>query len=82
MARAKEILQKELLELAPAERAEVAEEAIRSLADTTYGELSPAWEQEIERRAKELDEGRADLIPGEEVFRRIEAELRARGGRR
>jgi hypothetical protein len=43
MARAKEILQKELLELAPAERAEVAEEAIRSLADTTYGEPSPAW---------------------------------------
>jgi hypothetical protein len=40
MARAKEVLKKELLELDPAERAEVAEAALRSLAGSTYGELS------------------------------------------
>jgi putative addiction module component (TIGR02574 family) len=81
MARAKEVLKRELMELDPAERAEVAEEALQSLANTSYGELSPAWEEEIERRAKSLDEGSAELIPGEDVFKEIEAELRARRGR-
>jgi hypothetical protein len=82
MARAKEILKKELMELDPAERAEVAEDALRSLADTSYGELSPAWELEIEERARSVDQGSAELIPGEDVFREIEAELQARRGRR
>jgi len=82
MARAKEVLKRELRELDPVERAEVAEDAIRSLADTSYGVLSPAWEREIERRVKDLDEGRAELIPADEVFREIEAELRTRRGRR
>jgi putative addiction module component (TIGR02574 family) len=81
MARAKEVLKKELMELDPAERAEVAEEALESLAGTSYGELSPAWEQELERRVKSLDDGSAELIPGEDVFKEIEAELRARRGR-
>jgi putative addiction module component (TIGR02574 family) len=82
MARTKEVLKRELMELDPADRAEVAEEALRSLADTSYGELSPAWEKELERRAKSLDDGSAELIPGEDVFKEIEAELRARRGRR
>jgi hypothetical protein len=82
MARAKEILKKELMELDPAERAEVAEDALRSLADTSYGELSPAWELEIDERARSVDQGSAELIPGEDVFREIEAELQARRGRR
>lgn len=82
MGRAKEILKKELLELDPAERAEVAEEALRSLTDSTYGELSPAWEQEIDRRVASIDDGSAELIPGEDVFKEIEAELRARRARR
>jgi putative addiction module component (TIGR02574 family) len=82
MARTKEILKKELMELAPAERAEVAEDALRSLAHTSYGELSPAWESEIEQRARGVDEGSAELIPGEDVFKQIEAELQARRGRR
>jgi hypothetical protein len=82
MARAKEILKKELMELDPAERAEVAEDALRSLADTSYGELSPAWELEIEQRSKSVDQGTADLIPGDDVFKEIEAELQARRGGR
>jgi hypothetical protein len=82
MARAKEALKKELLDLEPADRAEVAEEALRSLDGTAYGELSPTWEDEIQRRIRAVDGGSAELIPGEDVFREIEAELRARRGRR
>ena len=81
MGRAKEALKKELLDLEPADRAEVAEDALRSLDATAYGELSPAWEDEIQRRAHAVDDGSAELIPSEDVFREIEAELRARRGR-
>lgn len=42
MGRAKEALEKELLDLDPTERAAVAEDALRSLDGTAYGELSPA----------------------------------------
>jgi putative addiction module component (TIGR02574 family) len=78
MVRVKDVVKKELMELDPADRAEVAEDAIRSLADSGYGELSPAWEREIERRLRAADEGSAELIPGDDVFKEIEAELRAR----
>ncbi len=78
MGRAKEILKKELRDLEPADRAEVAEDALKSLDGTAYGELSPAWEEEIQRRLRAVDDGTAELIPGDDVFREIEAELRAR----
>jgi putative addiction module component (TIGR02574 family) len=81
VGRAKDVLKKELRALNPADRAEVAEDALRSLDGTAYGELSPAWEDEIQRRARAVDDGSAELIPGEEVFKEIEAELRARRGR-
>lgn len=80
MGRAKEALEKELLDLDPTERAAVAEDALRSLDGTAYGELSPAWEEEIQRRLRAVDDGSAELISGDEVFREIEAELRARRG--
>jgi hypothetical protein len=81
MGRAKETLKRDLLDLEPADSAEVAEDAPRSLEDTGYGELSPAWEAEIERRVRALEDGTAELIPGDEVFREIEAKLRTRRGR-
>jgi hypothetical protein len=82
MARAKEILRRELLDLDPADRAEIAEDALRSLDGTSYGQLSPAWEEEIQNRLRDAENGTAELIPGDEVFRAIEAELWARRGRR
>lgn len=81
MGRAKEALKKDLLDLEPADRAEVAEDALRSLDGTAYGELSPAWENEIQCRVRAVDDGSAKLILGEDVFSEIEAELRARRGR-
>lgn len=81
MGRSKDVVRKDLLELAPADRAEVAEDALRSLRDTDYGGLSVAWEDEIERRLASPPDP-ADLMPSDEVFREIEAELRARRGPR
>ena len=82
MGRGKEVLKQELLDLEPADRAEVAEDALRSLESTDYGQLSSAWEDEIQRRLRAVENGSAELIPGDEVFKEIEDELRARRGRR
>jgi Putative addiction module component len=54
--------------------AEIAASARRSTGGRSDEEWEKAWAAEIERRMKEVDEGRARLIPHEEVF----AELRAR----
>jgi hypothetical protein len=82
MGRAKEILKQELLDLDPADRAEIAEDALRSLEGTDYGALSSVWETEIQNRLRDAENGSAELIPGEDVFKEIEAELQARRGRR
>ncbi len=82
MGRAKDILRRELLDLDPSDRAEIAEDALRSLGGTTYGELGTAWEDEIQNRLRDAENGTAELIPGGEVFQAIEAELQARRGRR
>lgn len=74
-AAAKEIVEA-ALRLDPQVRAEVAEEILESLADSTYGELSPAWEAELDRRAEDIDKGRVKLIPAEEVFAELEGLLR------
>jgi putative addiction module component (TIGR02574 family) len=66
------------LKLEPQTRAEVAEDILESLESSSYGELSPAWEEEIERRVREIEEGRVQMIPAEQVFTEIEASLRAR----
>jgi len=73
-----EILQR-VLALPSEERARLLDELLRSLEpDQDDTPTDPAWEEawaaELNRRAQEIDEGRAQLIPHEEVF----AELRAR----
>jgi len=39
----------------------------------TPEEIARAWEQEITRRAAEIDAGHTQLIPAEEVFAEIDA---------
>jgi hypothetical protein len=40
-----------------------------------FPDHSRLWEEEIEKRCRAIDEGRARLIPAEEVFERAEAAL-------
>lgn len=73
-----EIVQ-EALALPREARARVMEALLRSLEPDRDGTSADAgweaaWVAELNRRAQELDEGRAQLIPAEEVF----AELAAR----
>src|SRR6478735_7778712 len=63
------------LQLAPRERAELVEALTASLDGSDLGE---AWESEIRQRIADVDAGRVEPLPGEQVFSRIEQRLRAR----
>jgi putative addiction module component (TIGR02574 family) len=62
------------LELSPNARAMLAGQLLESLDDPEQTEIDAAWSEEIERRIRDVDEGKVKLIPGEEVL----AELRSR----
>jgi putative addiction module component (TIGR02574 family) len=67
----------EALKLTPDERTELIETLIASVEHPTP--LHPAWAAEIERRLDDLDAGRTQAVPAEEVFARIEAKLKKAG---
>ena len=62
------------MELPPDSRAMLAGHLLESLDQPEQMEVDAAWSEEIERRIRDVDEGRVKLIPGEEVL----AELRSR----
>lgn len=68
----------EALKLPTEDRAELAQTLDMSLEedDAADAEHEKLWKAEIERRCREIDEGRAELVPAEEVFRRARAALR------
>jgi putative addiction module component (TIGR02574 family) len=67
MAEAKDILDA-ALRLEPAERARIAHEIIVSLDDEPADEgVEQAWEQELAKRAAEIDSGAAKLEPWSKV---------------
>jgi putative addiction module component (TIGR02574 family) len=69
------------LKLEPMERAAIASEILESLADSGYGQLSPAWEDELQRRLRDVEAGQTEWIPAERVFAEVEAELQVRRAR-
>jgi putative addiction module component (TIGR02574 family) len=56
------------LALPPEQREEIAERLLRSLDGTGYVALSPAWQAEIDRRLKEIDDGTAEMVDGDEFL--------------
>jgi len=74
MATVIEDLETAALRLPRAERARLAELLLASLGEDP--EVMKKWEVEIERRVREIREGKGASIPGEQVFREIEEMLR------
>jgi putative addiction module component (TIGR02574 family) len=62
------------LELPPLQRAMLADHLLQSLDGPDQKDIDEAWAVEIERRIREIDEGKVELIPGEKVME----ELRSR----
>lgn len=61
------------LSLSPDDRAELAERLILSLDEKHQTDLEAAWNAEIQRRLDEIDQGKVELIPGEEAMRLLRA---------
>jgi putative addiction module component (TIGR02574 family) len=64
------------LKLDPTEREHIAHELLESIDEASAGELSPAWEAEIQRRLRKIEAGEATFVSGDDVFARAEAVLR------
>jgi putative addiction module component (TIGR02574 family) len=70
-----EILKKALA-LPPEARAALAGSLLESLDERPADQgVDSAWSEEIERRIEEIDSGKVQLIPYEEVRRRLMARL-------
>ena len=59
------------LSLSPNARAMLADHLLSSLDTENEKRIEAIWAEEAERRARAIDEGRTELIPGEEVMARI-----------
>ena len=77
MSPATEHIVREALRLPREARAFLAEKLLASLDVEEPFSVSAEWKTEIARRCKELDEGLADLVPGDAVFK--DASERIRG---
>jgi putative addiction module component (TIGR02574 family) len=69
-------LLKKALALPPEARAALAGSLLESLDDEPGDEgVEAAWSEEIKRRVEEIDSGKVQMIPYEEVRRRLAALL-------
>lgn len=69
-------LEAEALKLSPRERSELAEHLITSLhgqPDDTPEAIAKAWDEEIARRVADMEAGRTQWIPAEDVFKDVDA---------
>jgi putative addiction module component (TIGR02574 family) len=57
------------LQLPREARALIAEKLLESLDYEEPFEISSEWKTEIQRRCREIDEGKVRLIPGDEVLK-------------
>ena len=68
-----EVLEAEVLQLAPVERSHLLERLIASLDSDP--EVEEAWEQEADRREAELESGLIAAVPGQEAIARLRARI-------
>jgi len=68
----------EVLALPAADRAFLAHQLIVSLDDTVDADAQAQWQEVLNRRSREIDEGKVSCRPVEETVRDIRAKLNAR----
>jgi putative addiction module component (TIGR02574 family) len=66
----------EALSLPSDARMSLVEKLLTSLNLPTYAEIDLLWAEEAERRVSQVDQGHAELIPGDEVFAKIRRKYR------
>lgn len=74
-------LEDEVLQLPREDRSKLASRLLESLEDNPDGseadgsEVTPEWREELQRRVKEIDEGKAKMVDHIEVMRGVRAKL-------
>ena len=68
-------LEKKAKDLSAEERARFALTLIESLESTEDDAVEEAWRLEAERRWSEIERGEARLVPGDEVFEKVQRRL-------
>jgi putative addiction module component (TIGR02574 family) len=68
----------EVLALPEQDRADLAHQLIVSLDDTVDADAEAQWNEVIDRRSREIEEGQVNCRPVEEATRNIRAKLHAR----
>ncbi len=68
-------LEREVLELPPKSRVQLAEKILETVEDYTDPAVEEAWSKEIERRMEEIESGTAVGIPADEVMANARREL-------
>lgn len=71
-----EQIENEALRLSEEERAALAQKLLLSLESLSEREIADDWLMEVQRRARELDDGTVQPVPAEEVRRKAQALLR------
>ena len=72
-------IEAQALELSPRERGSLIHRLILSLegpAEEAPEEIARAWDEEIARRVADLETGRTQCVPADEVFAEIDAIIR------
>ena len=64
------------LSLSLDERAMIADRLLVSLDGLSHEEIDAAWAEEIERRIREIDEGKVETIDGKLVMERLRSRLK------
>ena len=59
------------MDLTDEERVDLADRLFSSVSEEYRTEVDRAWAEEIDRRAKEIDEGKVTLVPWDEVRDRL-----------
>ena len=68
----------EMLALPQSDRAYLARQLIASLDDTVDSDAETEWQEVIDRRSREIEEGKVNCRPVTETVRDIRAKLHAR----
>ncbi len=63
----------EALNLPTEDRLTLLDKLLHTSNLSTQTEIDQAWVAEVERRDRQIDDGTATLIPGDEVFAKINA---------
>lgn len=72
MTQKSQVVLEEALKLTAQERAEVAEQLLASLDEAPDVDVEQAWQEEVQRRLRQVERGEVKTIPWEEVQRRLQ----------